>query len=377
MGLYALSMVSTCGLFADARQSSSIGNKFLILEALPTRASSLTLLQLPQLAIAGLMIAIATCWHHYAPASAVTLWGCCAWAIATSHFFPVRRWLRVPVWLLIAAVAPIVSLIAYGPGNSPPSWTRAAIASLMWAALGLALSPRWPRRAVVRATSEIVPVLMTPTARSEAPPPFRPSNAGVGFRQLFPFAVPQQRMWVLWPLAIFQLIMALMIVASTPGASATLGWLMLPNFVGPAIAAIISRPSLDFLASRPLRLRYILSRTVLPWFLYALLLPLAIFLRELAHTPRSHEASARAALTVFSCLFLYGVEPARVAGVARRSLAMVAAWSPPGLIFVTMLSTPPFRLFPAPPLWSLATIAIASGIVWYSPGPWRRLPMTS
>jgi len=374
-GLYAFLMVLMCGLVAETRQRTVVG-RLSYLEALPIRASSRTLVELPEVAISGLFIAGAARWHHFAPWSALTLWGCCAWAIATSHFFPIRRWLRVPVWILIVCAAPFVCLIAFGPDGGDPSWKRAAIASVVMAALGLALSPRSIRRPLARPATQIVAGAAWPPARSTAPS-FRPKNSDVGFGQLFGFGMPYHTQWGLWLIAIGNLALALAILGTGVAITPNLSWTMMPYSAVPAVAAATSPRSIDFLGSRPLRLRRILATTVLPWFLCALLLPLVVFLRELAAHSRSHEISARMALLALTFLFLGGIESPRGGSFTRRAMAWVGPLSPLALMLGMILTTPPFRILPSPPSWSIAALAVVSSVSWYLRLPWRRLSITS
>ncbi|HEY2729202.1 MAG TPA: hypothetical protein VGK52_04620 [Polyangia bacterium] len=374
-GLYAFFMVLMCGVAAEGRQRTIV-DRLSYLEALPIRASSRTLVEIPEIAMSGLFIAGAARWHHFAPWSALTLWGCCAWAIATSHFFPIRRWSRVPVWILIICAAPFVCMIAFGPDGGDPSWKRAAIASVVMAGLGLALSPRSIRRPLARPTTQIVAGAAWPPARSAAPS-FRPANSDVGFGQLFGFGVPHHNQWVLWLIAIGSLTLAPVILSSGVATMPNVSWMMMPYAMIPFVAAATSPRTIDFLGSRPLRLRRIVATTVLPWFLCALLAPLVAVLRELAAPSRSHEISARMALLALTFLFLGGIEPPRGGSLTRRAMAWVGPLSPLALMLGMILTTPPFGILPNPPFWSVAALAVVSAVSWYLRLPWRRLSITS
>jgi hypothetical protein len=371
--LYALAMVCSLGMVAYL-YPTVVSGKLSYLEALPTRVPSRTFLEVPLLAISGLAIGIATRWHHYAPASAVTLWGCCAWTVATSRFLKGGRWLDVPVWFLTVGAAPFVSLVAYGAGSSNPSWTRAAIAALVMAALGLALSPRSLRPQLARPTKQLGPDAASPLEGATAPS-FRPANTNVGFVQLFGFGW-FMAMWFVWLLPIFNLAFVLVMLGARIDVSASASWLVLTTCMTSAVSAATSRRNIDFLGSRPLRMRRILASTVLPWFLCALISPVAALLQELS-SQRSHESSARMALTALSVLFLGGVEARGSDIFTRRAGAVATGLGPIALLFVTMFSMPPLRLFPVPPFWSIAALAVVSAAWWYRRLAWRRLPITS
>jgi hypothetical protein len=368
-GVYALLVVLAWGLFAEVRNVTA-ANRLAYLQGLPVRASSRTLLLLPEVLFSGLAIAGAARWSHaFGPLHALTLWGCCAWAIATSHFFPIRRVLRFPLWLAIAGLAPFVSLCAYGPGDGADGWRRAAAAAVVMGALGFVLGPRSLRRRVTRPTSQVP---RTPLAAAANIPRFRPANRRVGLAKLWRLSMPNQSTWVLAAWALVVLISSALFWAAREWQQETLITMAWPMAFGGFIATATSRRVTEFLWTRPLARAHLLAAMVVPWILMAFVPALLAFARERSAVPApgmgAHEISARLALTTLALLFFSGTEPARgsrldpVAGVASLVVST-------GLVFWTAAwtasVTSPRHSIPAPPTWALVAGAVAGAAYWY------------
>lgn len=366
--VYACLVVLTCGLFAESRQRL-LAARFDYLQALPARASSRTLLVLPEIVVSGLIIAAAMRWRHaFGPLHAVTLWGCCAWAIATSHFFPIRSGWRFFPWLGIVGLGALVPVIAHGDVDGADAWRRAASAAVAVGALGFVLAPRSLRRRAIRSTSQIAAGASLGPAAVSA---FRPSNRRVGLLRLWRLSVPAQHAWVPGLFAFMFLITGGLLLASDQWRHETIIVMSWPAMFGGAVATATSRRATEFLGTRPVGRARLLAAMVVPWFAMAFIPALLVFKRELTAAPvhglGTHEMSARIALTSLTLVFFTGAEPNR--GGRFDPVAFAVSFISVGLIawtafwIVTMDS--PRHVFPGPPLWALFAFAFAGGAYWY------------
>jgi hypothetical protein len=369
-GLYAFLVVLTCGAFAVVRRTQ-VADKVAYLQALPVRGSSRTLVVLPELLFVGLVIAAASRWRPgFGPRHALVLWGCCAWAIESAHFFAVSSLGRFALWLAVVGVAPIVSGCAYGHDDVAAAWRRAAIAAVIMAGLGFALTPRSLRRRLARATTEVPthePLLSTMGPDSR----FRPSNRRVGLARLLWLSMPSQRRWAPGLLAFGALIEVPMLWHAETWHQLSMMFIVWATCFGALVAQATSRGPSEFLATRPLGRSRLLAATVLPWFLLAFVPALLVFMRELSTAPLpafgAHETSARLALATLAIVFWSGAAPAPAGrfdwvGAATGLVALgLIGWTTAAA--VTFGS--PRHAFPAPPSWALAALVIPAGAFWY------------
>jgi hypothetical protein len=366
-GIYAFLVVLTCGLFADARQRL-IAPRFDYLQALPIGASSRTLLVLPEILVAGLIIAAGS-WRAFGPLHAFTLWGCCAWAIATSHFFPIRRWWRFFPWLAIVGVGALVAGIAHGDVDGADAWRRAAIAAVAMGGLGFLLAPRALRRRATRCTTQVpAGAALGPAAVSA----FRPSNRRVGLVRLWRLSVPAQNVWIPGLGALIFLITALLVLRSDEWRHSMIVVISWPAMFGGAVANATSRRVTEFLGTRPIGRARLLVTMVVPWFAMAFVPALLVFKRELTAAPVHglgvHEMSARVALTSLTLVLFSGAEPTKGARFDPFTFAVsfiipvgLIAWTAAWIVGVDSAR----RSFPGPPLWSLSAVTVAAGVYWY------------
>jgi hypothetical protein len=366
-GLFAFFIFAMSAAMAHGYQRTE-ASRLAYLAALPLRVSHRALVLLPHLALIALSIAAEARWRHHAALPAVALAGCCAWAFAMSSRFPIRRWADVPASLAVTALAPLACALAVGGGDRGQAITGVAMG-----ALGIALAPRWPRPRLARATSEVPLQGWAPAAPAA---PFRPRRR-VGVRTLFRMSIPRQSGWGLALIVGLQGLLSLIVGSSLTPRGPNPAWMMSALPLGAVLASATSRRGVEFLASRPLGLRRVLTCTVLPWLALALFVPFVAFLRERSAGARSHEMSARMALMALCFVLLGGVDASNAASPASRRLSTIAGLAPLALIPLTMWSLPPFGLLPQPPLWSLAALALASALAWILRGPWRRLALAS
>ena len=371
--VYAFFVVLSFGLLAE-RHHIEATKKLEYLQALPLRGSSRTLLALPEILFAGLVVAVvALLPDGFGPLHALTLWGCCAWAIAATHFLPIRSVLRFPVWLAIASLGPFVAFCAYGThAGDGAGWRRAAIAAVVVAGLGFALTPRELRRRLARPTTQI-PVGESFAAAAGTVARFRPSNRRVGFARLWRLSSPRQSLWlvVLYGIVVILIQTALLWSSNDDWRRITAMIVVWPMMFGNAVATATSRSTIEFLATRPLRRSRLFVATVVPWFALALVPPLLVFLRERSALPSPgvgpHDLSAHlalASLAIMFCACTQSTRPGRIDWVSVLSLATamgIGFW----IVLSRVAQVAKRHPLPALPLWALAAIAVASGAIWY------------
>jgi hypothetical protein len=352
-------------------------------EARPMRFPGKALIVLPLYAIAGGYAAILAAAHKLGGAQVVALVGGCAWSVDAGLLSPPRSVWRFFGWVGLLALG----LLTLSTARANSGWPSAAIAMSVLAVAGWIAIPRGVVarfggvREVFPPRGEPSPNAAARARRSGPPQPYHRRRKRTTWVDVVrtvaggrhPIALPLLGLQGL----IAGLVFAVVIKFRDGFGGAIALWMTAAMTFAGALASGLSRPTLEFLATRPLGRARLAWGTIVPWFVLTLSLPLTI----LAWRPggstqigleRVSMASLglRLALASVGCLFCVAHAELRPKG-ARASVVDVAPWA--GFIAIAVPFWFPYRFlrspWPMPPVWLIAAYAAALGVALY-----RRLP---
>lgn len=385
--LLAVGTALVCvGLSLGARvllQAGQAGS-LSFLETRPLRFPLKLLVAAPLFTIAAAYAVVSGAAHHLGAAETAALGGACLWSTEVGLLVPPRASLRLLGWLGLL----ILGLLAFATARGQGGWRAAAIT------MGALTSIGWfaiPRRLVSRSPGGARNLPERPDdPRWLAVSRPTPATVGAHYHRR-----KRRTTWLdvvrvvasghhplSLPVLGSQMAFAGIIFAVAIGHRDSLGvalgfWIIAAMSFSGAIASGLSRPRLEFLATRPLGTRRMVWGTIAPWFVLTLSLPVAI----LAWGPRGSVRFGAASLPVTSlalrlalasvgCLFSSAYSSLRARG-ERVSIVDVAAWV--GFFGIAVPFWFPYRFlrspWPLPPVWLVGAYAVAFGIATY-----RRLP---
>jgi hypothetical protein len=353
------------------------------LETRALRAPTKMLVLVPLYAIAALYAAALGAYRHFSIPEILAVAGCCAWAVAVGMLSPPPGFSKATARICLLIVGTVVAVFAHGSGG----WPSCAIA-MGALAIGGAI-------AIPRGVASRYEVQQKPATKRATEPRVRDDLAR-------PERFARRRTGTTWfdvlrlvgtsgqPLALRLLVLQILILSVVTGVVLKnhdgLGalcamWMLAVMGFANALAAGLSRPTFEFLATRPLGPRRLVLGTIVPWLLLALSLPLVLFLwapRGFVSFGRSHVSvtslELRLVLVSLACLFCFAHHNLLAHG-ERRSVANVGAWL--GFIAVALPFFFPYRVLPAPwplpPVGLLTTYTLVLGAMWYRRLPWHLL----
>ncbi len=361
--------VGTSGLMQSTRAET-----LAFLETRPLRVSTKVIVTLPFMVIAAIFVAFVSALGHWELAKASAVFGCAWWAIDLAVIVPHPPSKNL-AFLGLGTLGILTACFGYAAGG----WNGATIAIVPLAAIGWFAAPSRNAWRTGQLSREGSVAATTPVAASRSR---KTSTTAVDVLVLALCGRDRK----IGPLVLLQILLASGVFAASLvdhklSTLACCFWFMLITMNSFLFAAALSRPSLEFLATRPLGARRLIVGLVLPWLMTVCTLPLLTlgwsqhgFVRLGAY--RISAASFVLRLILVAVGFLFCVSHDALRGPrARIPLLNVGLYLLLAPLVLPWLCPIEIHGLPwwLPPTWLVAGYALVIATLWVRRMPWHLL----